>query len=81
MKVRDLKNIIADLTDDDDICVLIWTRDDSNEEEALTLSQWAEVVTQFDEGVPDSYLNEWLLDTIVEVAGEIQDSSTNSHND
>jgi len=69
MKVQDLKNILADLQDDEDICVLLWTNkwEGDPEDGMLSKEQWAEVVKEFDEGVPDGYINEWVMDTITEV--------------
>jgi hypothetical protein len=75
MRVSDLKNILADLQDDEDICVLLWTNQWADDPDyTLTTEQWAEVVRQFDDGVPDEYISEWLMDTVTEVSFSEEDA-------
>jgi hypothetical protein len=79
MKVSTLKEIIANLKDDDDICCDIYAYEwasnvyDDDEVEVLTKDAWAEICNQYDvcEICPDI---EWVRDAILDKLGFVSDS-------
>ena len=78
MKVSTLKEIIAKLKDDDDICCDIYSYewastlydDDDDELEVLTKDMWAEVCNAYDvcDICPDS---EWVHEAILDKIGTL----------
>jgi hypothetical protein len=79
MKVSTLKEIIANLKDDDDICCDIYSYEwasslyDDDDYEVLTKDAWAEICNQYDvcEICPDI---EWVRDAILDKLGFVSDS-------
>lgn len=79
MKVSTLKEIIAKLKDDDDICCDIYSYEwastlyDDDDCEVLTEDAWAEVCNDYDvcEICPDS---EWVREAIFDKLGFVSDS-------
>jgi hypothetical protein len=79
MKVSTLKEIIANLKDDDDICCDIYSYEwasslyDDDDYEVLTKDAWAEICNQYDvcEICPDI---EWVRDAILDKLGFVSNS-------
>lgn len=79
MKVSTLKEIIANLKDDDNICCDIYSYEwastvyDDDDYEVLTEDAWAKVCNDYDvcEICPDS---EWVREAILDKLGFVSDS-------
>jgi hypothetical protein len=74
MKVSSLLKILEGKSPDEDICVLLWLKedmgyptDDYNLGETLTDEAWTEICKEFDEwdGAGDN-VSEWIADAVVE---------------
>lgn len=68
MKVKQLRDLLADLQDDDDICALLWDKPCFDDEEyPLTDAGWAKVCQEFDEWSEAGLsLSEWIADACIE---------------
>ena len=70
MKVRELQDALSKHDPEEEICVLIWTKEhfDFEEEDDLYLSDesWLKVVYEFEESAITSSIDEWLSDTALD---------------
>jgi len=69
VKVKQLKELLSNFQDDDDICALVWDKTcydyDEGDEFVLTHEAWAEICSEFDE-MEFVDIADWIADAVVE---------------
>lgn len=70
MKAKQLKQILTDIDDEEQIAILFWTRDEFEDEEGdeITVPVWNKAVTKFDEMNLDQYPGEALQEAVWKTA-------------
>lgn len=79
MKISSLLKILEGKSPDEDICVLLWLKEDmgypTDDEHILTDEAWTEICKEFDEwDDAGNDVSEWIADAVVEKAENLDET-------